>query len=182
MGAALQAGLQLPGIDPNRIVLLGHSLGGAMALLAAAAAPRQVRGVVTWAGVAGLDGLLGFRDRIPDWRRDGFLEVQNARTGQIMRVGVALLDDFEAHRQALDVPAAVRSLVAAGLPVLAIQGDADQAVRPEQGQRLAQAGARLIQVVDGDHTFGARHPFQAEPPEPLRTALAGTLELLRSIR
>ena len=51
----------------------------------------------------------------------------------------------------------------------------------EMGAAL-QAGARLILVPDGDHTFGARHPFQAEPPEPLRTALAGTLELLRSIR
>ena len=175
LGAVIRTASGLPGIDRSRIVLLGHSLGGAMALLAAAAAPEAVSQVVTWAGVAGLEGLLGFADQREAWRRDGFLEVRNARTGQVMRLGVGLLDDWEAHREALDVTAAVQALTRAQRPVTAIQGSADTAVPPSHGHRLAAAGARLVLIEGGDHTFGAKHPFQALPPEPLQEALAQTL-------
>ena len=173
------AGL-LPGIDPARITLLGHSLGGAMALLAAAQAPQEVSRVVTWAGVAGLEHLLGFRDQAETWRRNGFLEVRNARTGQVMRQGVALLDDWEAHQDRLDVTAAVRALQAAGRSVTAIQGTADTSVPPSHGHRLAEAGASLFLVEGGDHTFGARHPFQTTPPPALIEALDLTLDSLRA--
>ena len=176
--AALKAGAALPGIDPGRVILLGHSLGGAMALLAAAQAPDEVSAVVTWAGVASLEGLLGFKDQVGLWRSQGFLEVRNARTGQIMRVGVGLLEDWEAHREALDVPAAVRALTRAGRPVTAIQGTGDTSVPPAHGHQLAQAGARLILIEDADHTFGARHPFQPAPPVPLQRALSATLKAI----
>jgi dienelactone hydrolase len=180
--AVVKAAAALPGVEPSRIILLGHSLGGAIALLAAAQAPAEVSAVVTWAGVASLDRLLGFRDHTEAWRRDGFVEVRNARTGQVMRMGVGLLEDWEAHRDALDVPGALRALVKAGRPVTAFQGSLDAAVAPEQGQRLADAGARLVLVAGGDHTFGARHPFQGDPPEALREVMAGTLKALREGR
>jgi len=177
--AALRAGKALPGIDPARIILLGHSLGGAMALLAGAQAPEEVSAVVTWAGVAALDGLLGFADQIDTWRAQGYLEVRNARTGQVMRMGAGLLEDWERHREALDVPAAVRTLVQAGRPVTALQGTGDTSVPPRHGQQLAEAGARLVLIEGADHTFGARHPFQPEPPSALRQALAETLKASR---
>ena len=174
--AVLKAAALLPGIDPGRVTLLGHSLGGAMALLAAAQVPREVSRVVTWAGVAGLEHLLGFAEQAEAWRRNGFLEVRNARTGQVMRQGVALLEDWEAHREALDVSGAVRRLKAAGCPVTAIQGTGDTSVPPSHGHRLAEAGASLFLVEGADHTFGARHPFQAEPPAALLKALELTLK------
>lgn len=175
LGAVLKTAATLPGIDPTRIILVGHSLGGAIALLAAAATPEpSVRAVVTWAGVAGLEGLLGFQGQEAAWRRDGFLPVRNARTGQVMRVGVGLLEDWEAHRTALEVAAALRKLIAAGIPVTAIHGTQDTAVPFAHAQRMAAAGAHLVPVEGANHTFGATHPFQAEAPPFLRDALAAT--------
>lgn len=175
--AVLQAAAALPGIDPTRITLVGHSLGGAIALLAAARCGLASK-VVTWAGVADLGGLLGLAGQTETWRRDGFLEVSNARTGQIMRVGVELLEDWEANRPSLDVAAAMASLLRAGRPVTAIHGDQDPVVALDHGQRLQAAGAQLVVVAHGNHTFGAVHPFQAEPPPPLLEALRATLGAL----
>jgi len=179
LGAALRAAATLPGVDPARITLLGHSLGGAIALLAAGAAPEAVAGVITWASIAGLDRLFGFADQAETWRRQGHMEVANARTGQIMRLGVGLLEDWEAHKAELDVLAALRRYTAARGPrVTAIHGGRDTSVPLEHGRRLAEAGARLVVVPEGDHTFGSTHPFQAEAPAPLREALAATLQAL----
>jgi len=172
--AVLAEAAGLPGVDPHRICLLGHSLGGAVALLAAQGASQ----VITWSSLAGLENLLGFRGHEAAWRRDGFVEARNARTGQVMRLGLGLLEDWEAHRDALDVTAALARFVASGGRATAIHGAADQGVPLDHGRRLEAAGARLVTIPGGDHTFGAAHPFQATPPAPLLAALDATLEAL----
>ena len=172
--AVIRAAANLPGVDPGRIRLLGHSLGGAIAILAAEGTER----VVTWSALAGLEGLLGFQGHEEAWRRDGFVEARNGRTGQIMRLGLGLLEDWEAHREALGVTAALARFTAAGGQATAIHGAADPNVPLAHAHRLRDAGARLVVIQDGDHTFGATHPFQATPPVPLQSALAASLEAL----
>ncbi|BDU72011.1 alpha/beta hydrolase family protein [Mesoterricola silvestris] len=168
--AVVRAAGDLPGV--RRVSLLGHSRGGAIALLAS----EGVASVVTWASLAGLEDLHGFRGREEAWRRDGFVEVRNARTGQVMRLGSGLLEDWEAHRKELDVEAALARYVAQGGRATAIHGDADPAVPLAHGRRLERAGARLVVVEGADHTFGSTHPFPAEPPAALRRALEATLD------
>lgn len=171
--SVIRAARELPHV--GGVSLLGHSRGGAIALLASEGAAR----VVTWASLAGLEDLHGYRGQEEAWRRDGFVEVANARTGQVMRLGSALLEDWEDHRRDLDVEAALKRFVARGGKATAIHGDADPSVPLAHARRLEKAGARLVVVPGGDHTFGSTHPFQAEAPAPLREAMAATLEALR---
>lgn len=172
--AVLAAAPGLPGIDATRVNLLGHSRGGAIALLAGEGAAS----LVTWSSLAGLEDLHGYRGQEEAWRRDGFVEARNMRTGQVMRLGRALLEDYEANRGALDVTAALRRHRAAGGRATAIHGDRDTSVPLAHAHRLEAAGARLVVVPGGDHTFGAAHPFQAEPPPALVRALEATVEAL----
>jgi dipeptidyl aminopeptidase/acylaminoacyl peptidase len=149
-------------LDPSRAAILGHSRGGALALLHAAE-DGGYRAVVTWAAVADLD-----RYDEPTralWRAAGRLAVPNARTGQIHRLGLGLLEDLERNRARLDVLAACRRLKA---PCLLVHGGADESVPSSELGRLAGAlgeRARTLLVPGAGHTFEVGHPWNGPSPE-----------------
>jgi uncharacterized protein len=152
-----------PWIDPQWGGIFGHSRGGGMALLHAAAHPG-LRAVATWSAidrVAPWDAAT-----VAEWRREGVLRVPNARTGQIHRLGLGLLEDAEQNAEALDIEAACRRLE---VPTLLVHAGADESVPPEALERLAAAmpePLRKVLVVPGaGHTFGARHPLAAVTPD-----------------
>ena len=171
--AVLGGGLPGPRAG-GRLGLLGHSRGGAVALLAAARDPR-VAGLVTWAAVAHFDRWDEATRRA--WRERGVLEVANARTKQIFRVTTAVLDDIEAHRAGrLDLTRAAGAVKA---PHLIVHGDADESVSIAEGRLLAAWGRGELRVIPGaGHTFGAVHPFAGRTPH-LEAALAATGDFFR---
>ncbi|MDP9121690.1 MAG: alpha/beta fold hydrolase, partial [Acidobacteriota bacterium] len=95
--AVLEAtGVELaPGrVDRGRIGLMGHSRGGANAILAAAQPPwrERLRALVTWAAIAQVDRYT--EEQKEAWRREGELPVVNTRTGQRLAMGLEMLDDI----------------------------------------------------------------------------------------
>ena len=159
---------------PRSAALFGHCRGGAHAVVASAAEPR-VRALVTWASLARFDRWSEETKEL--WRTDGRIWVLNRRTGQPMPLDVGFLEDFEAHREALDVGAAARRVRA---PWLIVHGTDDLTVWPEEGQTLSRAnpGARLHFLERAGHTFGAEHPFTGPTPY-LREAMERTVSHLR---
>lgn len=165
----------LPWLDPRRGALLGHSLGGAVALVHAARR-GDYAAVVGWAACA------TFR-RFPAeveglWRRQGFVEIPNVRTKDVHRLGLAWLEDLERNPRTLDVHAACRRSTT---PTLLVHGSEDEAVPLSEGVSLQAAFApglaRLEIVPHANHTFWAAHPFQGVPAS-LETALGPTTEFL----
>lgn len=155
---ALGGGGVLP-VPPERIGLVGHSRGGGDAILAASRG--GVDALVTWAAVSTFERWdAETRTR---WRAEGRIHVLNGRTGQQMPLDVTLLEDLEANRAALDIEAAAARIEA---PWLILHGTEDLAVTVEDARRLARANpaARLHLVEGGDHTFGARHPWEGVTP------------------
>lgn len=157
------AGGRLGTAPPTRIGLVGHSRGGGMAILQAARDDR-VRALVTWAAISTVD-------RWPDpaerkrWRETGSLAVVNARTGQVLPLYPDVLDDVECHAAgSLDIPAAAGRI---GVPWLLIHGTGDSTVSVAEARRLAAAARpELVRFlpVDGEHTFGAAHPWRGSNP------------------
>ena len=164
--------IPLSGADARKLGVLGHSRGGGVALVRASRDPR-IRAGVTWAGVSSFL-LVGEAERAR-WREQGYLEVQNARTGQIFRVGKALLEELETHREAIDPLQAARRIQA---PFLIIHGSQDESVPVEAAHRLSHAldpvRGKLLVVEGAGHTFGAQHPFSSPTPA-LRLVLDRTL-------
>jgi dienelactone hydrolase len=154
---AVAAGQPLGFPQPSSFGILGHSRGGGIAILHAAR-DASVRALVTWSAIGSVDRWsAGAKEA---WRRRGFLNIQNARTGQVMPLSTDVLDDIEANAVTLDILAAAGRVRA---PWLIVHGDADETVQVDDAQNLdARAGAdhRLLIIPGGGHTFGAAHPMK----------------------
>jgi pimeloyl-ACP methyl ester carboxylesterase len=153
---------------PGPLALVGHSRGGADALLFAAGEPR-VRGVVTWASVA--DTMVP-PDAERVVRERGYYGIENSRTGQTMPMARTIFDDAGRH----DVEAAVRKLQ---VPMLLLHGTDDASVSLDHLDRLSSwaPDARTLRIEGAGHTFGAVHPFR-RPTEHLEEAAEATIDFL----
>ncbi|MEP6687794.1 MAG: alpha/beta fold hydrolase [Gemmatimonadales bacterium] len=159
---ALAAG-NLGVAPPLKLGLLGHSRGGGVAILQAAADPR-IRALVTWAAISTVERWT--RPQRDVWRAAGMQPVKNARTGQVLPQYPDVLDDIEGHPQALDIERAAARVT---VPWLIIHGREDEAVALLEGEQLAGAAApslaRFLPVDGAGHTFGAAHPWRGTTPE-----------------
>lgn len=161
----------------RRYGLLGHSRGGGMSILHASQSAR-VGALVTWAAISHVDRWSA--SDVARWREAGELPVVNARTGQVMPMGLGMLEDVEANAGGtLDIRAAASRV---RVPWLLIHGDADESVPAEEARELHTASgarARLLLVAGAGHTFGATHPLGDVPPT-LERIVSESVEFLRT--
>lgn len=156
----------------RRIGLFGHSRGGGEAVLAAAADPR-VNALVTWAAIARVDRWTP--EQVATWTAGGTVEIENARTKQMMPIGPGYWRDLQANRERLDILAAAARVT---VPWLIVHGDADASVPVDEGRELFEAAGEnteLLVVEGADHGFNGKHPYAGATPE-LRVAADATLE------
>jgi dipeptidyl aminopeptidase/acylaminoacyl peptidase len=150
-------------IDPERIGLMGHSRGGGIALLHTQNDTR-IKSLVTWSAIASVERYSS--EQIKLWKNQKYLEFENTRTGQTMRVGIELLEDIQKNKRMLDIPAAAEKIET---PALVIHGQEDESVPVAESQiifnHLASASKELMIIEGGSHTFGARHPMESMPEE-----------------
>ena len=180
---AMENGIGHGEVAPGRFGLVGHSRGGAVALLAAAGERfrDRVGALVTWAAIGDVDRFTP--EQKEAWRRDGELEVINARTGQRLAMGLGLLRDLEDNRDALDLVAAAGRRTA---PWLIVHGEADETVPAAEAGRLHAAAAPTAELLvlpgpGAGHTFGASHPFAGPTPELIQAMNATQLWFRRHL-
>lgn len=170
---AIRSG-RLAGGDAD-LTLFGHSRGGATCLLAAARHAERLRParLVTAAAPAVLDRLSDAERRL--LHEKSRLPSPSARTGQVLHVGRAWLEEQERDPAAHDLLALVARLA---VPVLLIHGSADPTVPAEDALRLASAiGPRAVVrlIPDANHVFGVPNPFDPLAPPPPALAVLEAL-------
>ena len=157
---------------------LGHSRGGGLGIVHCAEHADYLA-VTLWSAIETFDRF--DEDTKAGWRTNGYLPIPNARTGQIHRLGVSLLQDFEDQRERFDILAAAGRI---RIPTLVVHGTADPTVPVSAAEQIDAAlpDSRLLAVEGAGHTFGAAHPLAGCPPE-LETVFDATLEhFLRHLR
>ncbi len=159
-------------LDLARLYLVGHSRGGALALLKAAEDAR-VGAVATWAAIADIDQRWP-QPLLDEWRRTGTLLVPNTRTGQDLPMYYQIFEDYAAHRPRLDVLANVARRLPQ--PLLIVHGDADETVplAAAHALRAAKPDAELLLVPGATHMFGGAHPWAGPLPAPAGFVAAQT--------
>lgn len=143
----------------GKIGLLGHSRGGAVSLLSGLI--QVVDAYIIWASVAKLDRYTDRQKK--EWKKQGFIEVLNSRTNQLMRMNVSLLEDIEANKLgSLSIENAVKKL---NSPLLIIHGEQDLTVPIEEGEQLFNWSNKILtqfeKIPACGHTFDIVHPFES---------------------
>ena len=162
--------------DFQRLATLGHSRGGGIALVEGSTDER-VKAIATWASVSSFNRYT--IDQKERWREEGYLEATNARTGQLMRLDLSLLEDLEEHQEELDVMRAAETLAR---PLLLVHGEVDLAVTISNAERLAEVAdpelTTFVRIPKAGHTIGAVHPFEGTNQQ-LEQAIEETDTFLR---
>jgi len=181
------------------VFLLAHSRGGAVAWIVA---PEFacVRRIVGWCTVAYLDRFTERQQQ--EWHTQGFMEVQNARTGQVLKMNIEYLQDIQRHAEQYEPLHAIQRVATSTIAVLLVHGEQDMTVPAQHSFVLAEAyrsalpanadgaqhlpaqeskpdGVRVQQIAQSGHTFNVVHPFAGSTPA-FEAALQHTLDFLTS--
>jgi dipeptidyl aminopeptidase/acylaminoacyl peptidase len=91
-----------------------------------------------------------------------------------------LYEDFETHKERLDVEKAVRKIQ---VPILFCHGTNDEAVPVETASRLASLSVKAsVFIFDTDHVFGRKHPWkEADLPEATQQIVDKTIDFFSGI-
>ena len=152
--------------------LFGHSRGGGVAILHAAR-DRSVKALVTWSSISSTNRWT--QATVAEWRKRGYMDIENSRTGQTIPLATDLLREVEQHGgTSLNLAAAASRI---DVPWLIVHGSGDETVPMEEAEHLHDLSRRssTLRVIQGaNHTFDARHPLTQTPPN-LKTVTAETV-------
>jgi pimeloyl-ACP methyl ester carboxylesterase len=155
------------GVDPEavRLGLIGHSRGGAMAVLYAARHPT-VRAVVAMAAPSRIG--VWPDSAFEAWREGRPAIVRDFRTRAELPLGPEILEDLRRNQPSYDLARAAASLT---IPFLVVQGDRDRSVPEEEGRTLASWGppeTTELSIIEGaGHSFQAGDKIRRTPPQLL---------------
>lgn len=143
---------------PLAIGLIGHSRGGGIAILEGTK-NDAVNSIVTWASVAGFEKLVEWN--LDQWREQGYVEISNSRTGQILRCNYSLAEDILKHKD--DKLNVVQAVFGSNKAICFIHGEDDEAIPVSDARKLfdaAEYSFSELHIHPGTgHTFGCKHPF-----------------------
>jgi uncharacterized protein len=148
-----------PLVDPGRIAVVGHSLGGWAAIVTAAAEPR-LRAVAVYGAAARLGGTLTLSPELIEREFTRFLAATPAEFA-------AQRDEAAARTSALDAVAGISPR-----PLLIVHGTEDRWVPTEQARELRDRAGPRTRYVEVD---GANHAF-AWHRRPLRVLIWSWLD------
>ena len=147
------------------IYLIGHSRGGGIALLTAS--DSRITKISTWAAICDIEKRFPEGTPLKVWKTQGKRFIENGRTKQKMPNNYSQYEDFELHRDVLNIEQACKKSTKT---TFVVHGDLDTSVNIEESRNIATwLKTRLFEIEDAEHTFGATQPWLEDKlPEHLQ--------------
>lgn len=165
-------------IDVNQIYLIGHSRGGGISTLTAAADSR-IKKIVTWASVSTLDrSFFHEGPELTKWKETGVTYIINGRTKQNMPHYIQFYEDYIQNQAKLNIKSAAKKI---NVPHLIIHGNGDVAVPFFHAENLHSwnSNSKLVNILNANHVFGGKQPWTEEKlPDDFLNVLNETLDFL----
>jgi pimeloyl-ACP methyl ester carboxylesterase len=136
-------------------ILIGHSLGGAISILAANK-NNSINKIILLASISNCNRYT--KRQSAEWKKLGKLEFEIYETKQKLYLDKSFLDDIEENyppSRLCDILGELQT------PVLIFHGTEDLSVRIIEGEQLQKAAknAKLISIPNTGHTFGIASKF-----------------------
>lgn len=167
-------------IDTDNISIIGHSMGGGIAILHTAIDDR-IKKLATWASISECNTPWGSwsSEKLENWKQSRVEFYSNTRTKQQLPLYYQLYEDYENNKGLLDIKKAIQQI---SIPVLICHGTADNSVPIEKALDLKSwhPSSELF-TVESDHVFGRSHPWNEDTlPLPMQTIIDKTISFLNS--
>ena len=164
-------------MDKSQIYLIGHSRGGGISILSAYE-DQRIKRLITWAAVSDLINRYP-EEVLEQWKREGVLYVENARTKQQMPLYYQLVKDTLSNKERFNIERCTKQLQ---IPHLIIHGSADEVVGLKEAENIKKWNklSKIIVLEGAGHSFGASHPYTDKCfPKDVSLVLRETLNFIK---
>lgn len=176
LGVVIDHFIQNPQVDPEKVILIGHSRGGGISIIKTFEDER-INGLITLASVDTLDRFPQ-GDFFENWKKEGVYYALNGRTKQEMPHYYQFYENYEQNIHRFDVE---RAAEMAKAYMLIIHGTEDEAVDVKHAEHLhiLNPNSELFLIENGNHTFGAKEPWtDSHLPKDLNTVTEKCIDFL----
>ncbi|WP_417885440.1 alpha/beta hydrolase family protein [Zunongwangia sp.] len=166
-------------IDVSNLSLIGHSRGGAIAILKAAQ-EKRIKKLITFASVSDLSKNFPTGDALEEWEEKGIYYITNSRTKQQLPHHYQFYRDFEEHKEDFNIKKSTENLE---IPYLITHGSSDTSVSIAASGQLFEWSSisKLLLVENANHVFNTSHPWKEESlPEKFTYLIEHTLDFLKT--
>lgn len=168
---------QLPFNWNGEFYVIGHSLGGAIALISTIEDERITK-CACWSAVSSFDKYLEMEDPTK-WEEDGLIYIDNARTNQKMPLYFEFFQDLQKHRGRFDILENIQDL---SKDILLVHAEKDETVGIEHTNALynAVAHAVKVEIENATHTYNVKHPLEEKKiPVQFAQLMEETIEFFK---
>lgn len=163
-------------INRKKIILLGHSRGGSLAILKAAE-DKRVKILISLSAVEDYKKRYS-KETVEKWEKDGVMYIPNSRTGDEYPLYYQMYEDMLTNKSRLDIKANAKKIK---IPWLVIHGNHDKTVPYNQALHLSATNpeTELFLIEGADHTYGGYHPYlEPELPKETNQFLQKTIDFI----
>ena len=168
-----------PKIDQSKIAIIGHSRGGGISVIKAFEDER-VKALISLAGVSHFGYRFPSGERLEEWKNNGVMFSENARTKQQMPHYYQFFEDYKNNEDRFSVQRCAQNLTK---PFLIIQGTNDEAVKDKEAFLLNEwcKTSELFIMENANHVFGAKEPWTEDfMPKDLDIAAEKMINFLKN--